>query len=76
MPRPTFVDQSSDKIIRYWSCPVNFVSRNVAEFIKMLDFLKSFPASPIPPYQKISRRFMEAWSYYEAQYTSALEQKK
>lgn len=65
MPEPTFQEELNGVIYRYWNCPVKFVPANVWQFLEIYDYYKQFPSANAPDYNKVSKRFLAAYTYYE-----------
>ena len=63
--RPAFEEIEEGKIYQYWNCILHFVPYNILEFFGMLRYIERFRID-MPSYQRISRRFLNALSYYES----------
>lgn len=50
---------------KYFSCVSLLIPASIMEFIKQIDFLKEFPNSKIPEYDKIASRFKLAKEYFD-----------
>lgn len=64
MSTPTMVDDSNGKIIKYWSCPVNFVPDSVWSFVKKRNFYQEHPSASFPSYNNCSPRWLKAESIF------------
>lgn len=48
----------------YTTCPLNYIGRSVADFIKRYAYYEKYP-STAPSYEQASERFLEAVNVYE-----------
>jgi len=72
MTKPTFEEIEKGIHIRYWNCPINFITNNIMQFIGIYDYCKSFTNVKMPAYDNLSNRFRLAMLYFESKYNEFL----
>ncbi len=65
MSVPTFKENINGEVVNYWNCPVNFIPKNILQFIGLYDYVKRFEMK-MPEFKKVSKRFLQAVNYYES----------
>lgn len=69
-PRKVAEDEREGKKIVYWHCPKLFIPNDIYNWYQVYNYYKSFQGAALPPFEKVSRRFLLAVQCYE----SALEE--
>lgn len=60
------IETDEGEILRYWNCPLNFVPVSVWEFCREYRYRKDFPSVPMPDYDGVSTKWVEAYQTYES----------
>ena len=76
MNEPTFEEIENGIHYKYWNCPMKFIPGSIIKFFCLYDYVKQFPNVQMPPHKDTSKRFLQAWQYYEARYSEALQMKR
>lgn len=59
----------------YKRCPIRFIPKSIMQFIRIYDYHKNFPGSPMPTYENASCRFINAYQYYESKLAEYIKEK-
>jgi hypothetical protein len=67
--RPADVETEGNVMTRYWNCPLQFVPSSIWEFIKIFIYhTEQFPSAPMPGYQDVNPKFLQACTYYKMKF--------
>jgi hypothetical protein len=69
---PRYRARDEDGVLSH--CPVRYVPNSIYDFMRSYKFHKDFPGAPMPSYDEINPRWLEAANVYESEYHSAREE--
>ena len=59
------VERVDGSFLRYFSCPVLWLSNEVLELIKIIDYYDEFPGAMRFSYGEVSQKFIQCRSYFK-----------